>query len=157
MEETTIGDCLYKVTPLPARQGIKTMTMLLKMVGPVFAAGGKDSETKTTQAFAEVIERLTAEQVLKLCEVFGKTTVVIREDDTQLPLAEVKLFDLHFASKYGDILEWLSFCIEVNYGSFLGSIGLGGLSLSEKLKLQGQETDQEPSQSPETSTGSSGS
>lgn len=139
----------YLVKPLPARKGISTLTMLIKLVGPAFSSGDGTDDKRVTKAFGEILNGLEAQQVLDIADLFGGCTIVTRKDGTQIALSGGEMFDSHFAAKYAEMVEWLAFCLEVNFSDFLGSIGFDGSNFRETLKTQ----QGKPSPSPETLIG----
>lgn len=105
-KEKTIDGNTYAVTQLGAIRGSQVFVRLMKMVGPAFLGEKKD--------FAKAFEALREEDFKYLCDVFSERTFV---DGKPLD----KIFDFHFAGKYGAMFQWLFFCIETNFGDFLGA------------------------------------
>jgi hypothetical protein len=58
-----------------------------------------------------------------VCNIFADSTdVVIHDDKGKREPQLSKIFDLHFAGKYDEMLAWLIFCVEVNFGSFFDGL-----------------------------------
>lgn len=101
LKERTISGTTYRVHQLGALQGRKVLARL----GKVLAVVQSDK-----------LESLLAEdEVDYLCDTFGRTTEV-HLGDKWPQLSDV--FDEHFAGRYADLLSWLMFALEVNFGSF---------------------------------------
>lgn len=121
-----IGNHTYEVTQLGAVEGRRVLAKLGQLMGGVvgsLAAGGKADPVKAFQSFTEA---LSPESMDYFCDTFTKFTQVHRADGKVLFLKDV--FDDHFADNYAEMVEWLVFCLEVNFASFFGGLGgLGGL------------------------------
>jgi hypothetical protein len=114
----------YRVTQLGAKQGRVVFTRLAKVLGQAMA--DKDNP------IAALASSLDPGDVDYLCDTFAPvTTVNIQGKEPRLS----DIFDMHFAGKYGPLLKWLGFCMEVNFGSFLDEMGINiaGQSLAEKV------------------------
>lgn len=119
-----IGNNDYEVTQLGAIEGRKVFARLAQLMGGMvgtLAAGGKPNPVEAFKSFAEA---MTPEVMDYFCDTFTKVTVVHRPDGKAPFLKDC--FDDHFADNYGEMVEWLTFCLEVNFASFLG--GAGGLA-----------------------------
>lgn len=103
-----IGDYEYEVTQLGAIRGSAVFVRVMKLLGPLFAS--KDQ--------AALFAGIQEEDVRYLIDAFGPMTLVVGQGQLD------KIFDLHFAGKYKDMMGWLLFCLEVNYGDFLRGRGL---------------------------------
>ncbi len=114
----TIGASQYEVTLLPAKKGAKVLAKLPKLQGIV--SGG-----------------ISDEDLDFLCDTFAATTQVLQASAKGvMPLKDV--FDLHFSGKYSEMLQWVAFCVEVNFKDFfpagLGDMVAGALTkVSESL------------------------
>ncbi len=119
-----IGKHTYEVTQLGAIEGRRVFARLAQLMGGMvgaLAAGGKPNPV---DAFRSLAEAMTPEIMDFFCDTFTKVTQVHIAGGKVLFLKDV--FDDHFADNYGEMIEWLTFCLEVNFASFLG--GAGGLS-----------------------------
>jgi hypothetical protein len=94
------------------------------MVGSL--AGGK---TDLVAGFTSFANAMTPEIMDYFCETFEKCTQVHKGDKVFF-LKDI--FDDHFCDNYGEMVEWLAFCLEVNFASFLG--GAGGLAALIRAK-----------------------
>ena len=106
----------YTVTPLGAKQGLAVMSRLSKMI----AGAAKHSETKEA-AIAGALEAISADDLTFLCDVFAKLTTFANGEKE--PLLST-FFDDHFSGEYGRLLQWLGFCLEVNFSSLFLSLSL---------------------------------
>ncbi len=113
-----IGDNTYKVTQLGAGKGRKVLVRLLKVCGPAFALAASGD---TTEALGKLAADLDEETADYLCETFAARTEVELSNGKSVDLASI--MELHFAGNYGEMLEWLGFCVQLNYASFLGALG----------------------------------
>lgn len=111
-QEKDIDGCSYAVTQLGALKGSKVFVRVLKVLGPAFAS-------KDPAAF---FDGLKEEDVEYLCSTFSPMTFV---KGGQFPGPLDKTFDFHFAGRYGALVQWLLFCVQVNFGDFLKGKGLG--------------------------------
>ena len=119
-----IGTHSYEVTQLGAIEGRRVFARLAQIMGGMvgaLAAGGKPNPVEAFKSFAEALE---PEVMDFFCDTFTKVTQVHKPDGKVLFLKDI--FDDHFADNYGEMVEWLTFCLEVNFASFLG--GAGGLA-----------------------------
>ncbi len=108
----TIGDHDYKVTQLGAGKGRKVLVRLLKTCGPAFALAAQGNPT---EALGKLASDLDEETLDYLVEAFAARTEL-----DGIGLAGI--MELHFAANYGEMLEWLGFCIQLNYSSFLSAL-----------------------------------
>ncbi len=129
MRETktqNIGAFQYSVTQLGATASRKVFVRLAKLFGA--GATGKDP-------IAAILAALNDEDIDFLCDQFSKMTNV-KLDEKHSPLL-ASIFEEHFAGNIWDMLQWLGFCLEVNYGSFLGELGI----TPDKLTLLGSKAE----------------
>ena len=119
-----IGNHGYEVTQLGAREGRRVFARLAQLMGGMvgeLAAGGKPNPVAAFTSFAEAID---PEVMDFFCNTFEPLTQIHMPDGKVLLLKDI--FDHHFADNYGEMVEWLTFCLEINFASFLG--GAGGLA-----------------------------
>lgn len=120
-ETRTIGAHQYKVHQLGANEGRRVLGRLLKIVGPLLGAAdsgsakGKVNEMAALKAVMGAVENLKDEDVDYFCDTFGKNSEA-KVGNGWPTVSEI--FDAHFAGEYAEMLGWLKFCIEVNFGSF---------------------------------------
>ncbi len=129
-QQKTIGANTYEVTQLNAIKGRGVFTRFAKMIAPVIeelAAGdtGKDANARIAKAFASLLGSLSEDDMNFFCDAFAPTTCLVIDDGGKTRRPALKdLFGLHFASNYSEMLGWLYFCLEVNFGSFFAAAGL---------------------------------
>ncbi len=103
----------YHVTTLGAIEGRKVYVQLMKALAP----GLKSS--KTEDFLSNVLMNLDEAVVVDLSDRFARVTTVDVGGALRPCLKDI--FDLHFAGKYSEMTQWLMFCLEVNFGDFLGA------------------------------------
>lgn len=118
VKSKTIGDCTYRVRQLPAIQGRKVLVRLMKMFGPALESIGKNTDVGSMLASA--LENLDEEVFDSLCDTFAKHTEFELANGNYVGLGEPGMFDQHFTGKYGPMIQWLAFCVQVNFADFLG-------------------------------------
>ena len=106
-----IGGEEYQVTQMGAVKGSQVFVRLVKVLGPLM---GDNLEA--------ALSALKEEDVTYLINAFQPYTMIQGKGDLS------GFFDVHFAGKYKEMLEWLFFSVEVNFGSFLGANGLAALA-----------------------------
>lgn len=111
----------YKVRQLGANKGRSVLIRLSKLVGPMAAsvAAAKDKETALETAAQAAFAAITEEDFKFVCDTFAESTDVVMPDGREPQLS--KIFDLHFAGEYLTMIQWLAFCVEVNFGSFFAA------------------------------------
>ncbi len=129
-ETKQIGAHTYEVTQLNAIKGRGVFVRFVKLIAPAADAladtGNADQNARLAKALASVVANITDEDMNFFCEAFAPATCLVVTDDngkTRRPGLK-DLFALHFASNYGDMMAWLYFCLEVNFGSFFAAAGL---------------------------------
>lgn len=116
-----IGAHEYRVTVLDAISGRGLFVRLAKIAGPAFLNfDGKNLEASFPKVFGAVASSLTEEDLTVFCDVLGRSTEVAGGDYSQRSPNLADVFALHFAGKYPEMLQWLIFALEVNFGSFFG-------------------------------------
>ena len=115
-QDKQIGDCTYTVTMLPAKLGNRVLLKLMKSVAPVFAVASGGVAALAAGGIGPAIQSLSEDDFDWIAQQLAEKTEVNMGGDQSPTLARV--FDLHFAGKYMEELEWLEFAIEVNYGPF---------------------------------------
>lgn len=111
----------YRVTMLGAKDGLRTLARLSKLLGPVALAADGGS---VVGGIVEAVRSLDPDEVVTLaCAFEGSTKVVQPVQSSGARSIDLPLdMDAHFAGKIGALLSWLSFAIEVNYADFFGEI-----------------------------------
>lgn len=99
----------YTVYPLGAKKGSKLLAALNKVVGAAAGGGVKG-----------IFEALDDAMVTRLIDELAPTTTVDLGEGKSPRLDSI--FDLHFRSNYGAMLEWLLFALEVNFETFYAAL-----------------------------------
>lgn len=139
-----IGDHTYRVTPLGALAGTHLLVRLCKLAGisaSAFIDGSSNApgiEQALSRGAGDALRTLMQdlkpdETVAILTQLAETTTVVLGDREPKLD----KLFDLHFAGRYGEMFAWAQFAMETNFASFIS--GRGGVVelLQRALSLVG--------------------
>lgn len=114
-----IGKHTYTVTPLDAIKGRRAFVRLANAAAPVLSRASSPEDLVGT-----LLSALSEKDVDHFCDLFGLTSTVTGGDyGERTPLLTNNTFMNHFAGNYLDLLEWLAFCVEVNFGSFFTGIG----------------------------------
>lgn len=133
-EQKTIGDHVYTVSLLGAKNGTRMITTLIRVLGPSvagLAAGGKGKDSAVD--FGAFAQGLAAAQGLeatveKVIQDLAKASRVTLPDGNQPVLWDV--YDMHFPGRYGELVGWLAFALEANFGSFFTGPGADVLGIS---------------------------
>jgi hypothetical protein len=115
--KTTIGEFTYTVTKLGATQGQKLLVKLIKSLGP--AASGIGSGT-IGEVLAGAVTNLDPALVDELTEVFAKQTEVLTPEGKRPQLSDI--YNEHFSGHYDELVDWLVFCVQENFESFLAGV-----------------------------------
>lgn len=100
-----IGGVTYTFTQLGAIKGRKVCARLAKVL----------ATTVNGQ-----LPQISEEDVDYFCDTYAPlTSVTIEGKSPQLD----KIFDTHFAGKYDEMMQWLWFCLETDFGSFFRKAG----------------------------------
>lgn len=126
-----IGAHTYEVTPLNAIKGRAVFTRFAKMLAPflgeIAGNGKEEGNERFSRALAAVAGGVSEDDMNFFCDAFAPTTCVVITDDatgrTRKPSLK-ETFGLHFVSRYDEMVKWLYFCFEVNFGSFFAAAGL---------------------------------
>ncbi len=164
-EKRTIGDFTYQVTQLGYREGRALLPIVLRAVGPSLGTllegmiqGGKvvlDSNMDLSRALSEFSASLTEQDLERITDKLSERSWILDAERHQMPPDESGKVNLsnveeeHWPPRWGECAQWLAFALEVNFASFLGGAGVGGV-LSAVAKGKSA------SKSPSTSTGDSG-
>lgn len=137
-ESKEIGGARFEVTQLGATQGNKVLIRLINVMGPLVTAGKEPGK-----GLGAAMRYLQEDDLDYFCKAFAPVTFV---DGRELS----REFDLYFAGKYDELFEWLVFCVQLNYGSFLKGQGLANMLGRLGPKVESK------SSSPTDATGPSG-
>jgi hypothetical protein len=137
-QETTIGDCTYRVEPLGFVDGRKLFVRLLNILGPSMASmdskvedGTPGAQEAAVNAFwggiGKLLTSVKDEDLVHLEALFKVRTTVVLPPNDQGQVLEPVLRDImypkdgpgHFAGdRFLDYFQWLAFCLKVTYGPF---------------------------------------
>lgn len=128
-QQKLIGTNTYEVTPLNAIKGRAVFTRFARMVAPavgeVSNEKGGDANARMTKAFATLLGNVSEEDMNYFCDAFAPSSCLVIEESGKTRRPGLKdLFGLHFVSNYAEMIGWLYFCFEVNFGSFFAAAGL---------------------------------
>jgi len=108
-----IGGDNYTVTPMTAVKGRRVFARLFKVIGPVL---GKLSEgVNVGDLLGAAAAHVSEDDVDYFCEAFAPGTTV---NGAELQ----KVFAVHFMGKYAEMVEWIAFAVEVNFGDFFSAL-----------------------------------
>lgn len=116
--EKVIGEYRYRVTQLDTLTGIDVATRLITKFGNALSEGNPDN---TFQAVGSLMSKLTGDEVKYYVNLFAKCTEVILEEGNKEPYLK-DILAVHFAGRYGHLVEWLTFCFEVNFQDFFDTV-----------------------------------
>ncbi len=125
VESKDISGHTYKVRQLVATKGRLVLLTLARIAGPAaaMAASAKNKEAVIGPVIEAVLSNLTPEDFTSVCNTFAESTDVVIDDEKGRREPKLSnIFDLHFAGRYEVMLEWLVFCVEVNFSSFLAGL-----------------------------------
>lgn len=150
-----IGGFSYSVRQLSATEGLSILTALTKLLLPSIGEltkgiGGSSVDLKNLMAAevgADVLSGaashlardLNSNTVQQIVSAFRDSTEIYGPGfgDAGAPM-DVH-FDEHFAGRYGEMIEWLTFALKLNYGNFLQGLGIGGGTESAPQQPQSPE------------------
>ena len=158
--EKHIEEHVYRVRPMVPTKVLQTAPILGRLFLPALgklvggAASGAGSIGDVLESDLSGVDFGGAAQVLMaawdqpqidmLVSELAKTTEVCIDGNKWPRLADI--FDVHFSGRTKEMLGWLAFAVEVQYGDFFGGLR-GAVGRAQALK---------GSQSPSTSAGQSG-
>lgn len=121
----TIGEHTYEVGLLPLSKGRPLLVLLTRHLGPAFGellkeSGGNVDEARLTSLVGTLIQdvsrTLSDEDLRAMIETLASVTKVSSGSGPKVLLPNV--METHFAGKFGELVRWLGFAIEVNFQSF---------------------------------------
>ena len=139
----TLGDRSFEVRPLPATRALKLFYRLGRVLGPSLAAMSGTAGAAATgisgmpaEAFGRAIsilcEKLDDTEVDTISNAF-LTSCAVTENGRRSEL-DTAMINTMFAGNLLDMHKLLAAALEVNYGDFLGALGLkeglAGLTIS---------------------------
>jgi hypothetical protein len=130
-ESKVIGDTEYQTTQLDAVTARRVFLRMAKLLAPMAAElgdGKKGVESERLfRGLATAIRSATEEDLDYFCDQFAKVTdvVIVDEKGNRKSPRLSTVMALHFVGdRFGDLFDWLLFCLEVNFGSFFGKLGV---------------------------------
>lgn len=112
-KQKVVEGTTYTVTQLGAVTGRKVLLRLMKVYGVAVSS---------PDPIPALLSALTDEDLTFVCDEFAKYSTYCTSADPSKSPELAQMFDFHFAGNYSNMLTWLAFCVEVNYGSFLAKI-----------------------------------
>lgn len=125
--DVAIGDWVYHIEKLGSVVGRKLVMRCMRVVGPAFAEG--------VDAIPVLCSTLTDADLDYVCDEFAKKTSCSPASNPAAEFYLAQQMDKHFSGHYGRLVLWLKACFEVNYGDFLGELGVDVESLRAKLAV----------------------
>ena len=137
VQDRVIGGCTYRVRALGGLTGRSVGLRLFRLAGSAFSAGTKDLGA----VFAKLAMSLGDDDLTYFCDVFATHTQIIKAGVKAAPTLDMPgIFDLHFAGNYLDMVNWLRFCVEVNFGSVFSGLASVARDSQEKTAVGSSES-----------------
>ncbi len=149
-ETRKIGDRHFEVRALPAKMGRKALLRLTKKLGPAVAAmlDGRDAtglegvnlmDLDVSGAIRTLAQDLEEGDMEYFCDLFAAYTAAEVSPGTgqMMELGKGTTFDMLFSQHYEVMLQWLWFCLEVNFGGFFGALGVSASPLAAAKAAKG--------------------
>lgn len=113
-----IGEFSYEVTMLGAKLSDRVLLKIARSVAPMFLLAASSGSLKSLDmsSAADAIRDLKEEEFEWVRDQLAASTDVVMADGKKPSLKNI--YDLHFAGRVGERLEWFEFAIEVNFGPF---------------------------------------
>lgn len=132
MKSTTINGRTFHVGIIPARKALRTMRALAAVIGPSLGVlmklkANEQADGAVMSALPEVFARFGEVDDQNLASVIDDLASVTRVEvsGTAIDLSGSG-FDAVFTGKMGDVIPWLVFAIEVNFGDFIANMSGDG-------------------------------
>lgn len=138
-----IGEHTYEVTPLLAREGLRTWNLLVSLAAAPLArvlravsSDALNAASRSGKLDMAALGELDASHLADAAQAFFAELDGAKQDrllETLLDTARVDgqelwpVFDVHFQGRYDAVYRLLWFALEVNYGPFVGRLLQGGL------------------------------
>lgn len=132
-ETREIGGRKFAVTQLGTEEGLRIFFKIGKLIGPSIAELLREWQgqtiTKATlgAALAELCNKLEYRDFLELVTLCAKcTSELVTDQDGSVRRVglEKTISTVAFAGDYLSLLQWLGFCLELNFASFFVGLGL---------------------------------
>lgn len=124
----TIGDFTYTVMQHGALKGREVFLRLTKSLVPILDAIGKEDLAKAGGLLSSTELEFLCDTYAKLCNVTGG-----RYENKSPYVKDV--FDDHFAGAYDEMLEWLFFCVDSDFGQLFKKAGINLQNLESLKKV----------------------
>lgn len=145
VESKQIGKFAYKATQLDAVTGRRAFHRLVRAIGPAWAAMTHGGEERYEKALTKLLQDMSEADLDFFCDTFAAVTEVSGGSYGKRAPQLDTVFLTHFAGEYFDMVQWLVFCMKLNFASFFA--GAAALLASKAPS---------DSTSPTEQTGSSG-
>jgi hypothetical protein len=127
LNEKEIGGVTYRTTPLAFSVGLPLLKRLIDIVAPVAAAALRGpTEAHMVANILETLPQLLTEKDLdRFANAFGPVSSYLNDAGQWVSLvknAKVDNREIHFTGRYLEFMQWLLFCVEVNFKGFLGGV-----------------------------------
>lgn len=127
-KEKEIGGVTYEAWPLVNDVGLPALLRLIRMMSPILAesiGAGTNKAAAAAAVISSLPSLLKDEDVLHFARLFGSCSRYRDEATGNMVPLVWQNQGMHFAGEYLRQLQWLTFCVEVNYGGFFSGIGKG--------------------------------
>ena len=161
--EKQIGEHVYRVRHMMAKQVLQTAPVIARMLLPTIgklADGVLSSGGSLKDILKKDISKLSIGAATEALVTHWDQTEVERLIDILAANSEVEIggkwpslkqqFDQHFTARNKEMLGWIMFALEVQYGDFFGGL------LSDEEDVMSQQNTEAAKKSPSTSAGQSG-
>lgn len=115
IKEMKIDDESFEVSALGAWEQLSIIGALGEVIGPVLGSYQQSPQA----AIASLCMQFKKPEFKDTLKLFAKNTR-IKQNGSLMVLDSC--FDMYFSSRMDLMLKWLMFCLEVNFGSFLGGL-----------------------------------
>jgi hypothetical protein len=126
-QSKTIGRYEYTVTPLGGRAASKLLARVFGRISPVLSTidikRGMAVEMEVLKAVAGVLGNLTDADIDYLFDAFCPCTRASIHPGQPPSVFTKAIADATFAGEQLEMVGWLRFCFEVNFGDFLAVLG----------------------------------
>jgi len=156
-QSRTIDGYIYEVSPVAVGPGRKLLVKLLKIVAPAVKESGLDGVqqagtgmAKGLALIATLIDRLSDSDLEDAQKLFGPQTRFTRDGEEAWITLTYDMQQTHFAAQYQQLVEWLKFALEVNYGSFFSGWMSRAKAAAASPKTTGSTSAEKTGSSPES-------